>query len=127
MGWGNSPLFIPMSTFFNYDPLTGVTEHFDYDESTGTAKILHSQDVSQALDLAAAYRNTGLADEGIKKGMWKYAVIPTVVQIALRAKGLDIYSKDPTMMNKVFEEIDREYPWIKTTNKKHRVKAIRHT
>lgn len=116
-----------MPQFFDYDPHTGITEYFDYDEETGTAHITHSQDVQAALDYAKSLRDTGIADKGIKAGLWKYAILPANVQIELRSKGLDIYSQEPAMMNKVFAEIDANYPHFKTTTKKHRVKAVRHT
>ena len=115
-----------MAQFFDYDPLTGVTEYFDYDESTGEAKIIHSQDVSAALDRSKSLANTGATDQGIKKGMWNYATLPQTVQIAMRAKGIDIYSKEPSMVNRMLKEIDENYPWCKNTTKKHRVQNIRH-
>lgn len=115
-----------MATFFDFDPLTGIRTDMEYNEETGDATLIQSSDISAAVDYAKSLANTGIADQGIKKGLWKYAVIPPIVQIALRQKGLDIYSKDAGMMNRVLREIDENYPWIKTTTKKHRVKQVRH-
>jgi hypothetical protein len=115
-----------MAAFFDFDPVTGIRTDFEYDEETGEAKLIQSSDISAAIDYAKTLANTGATDGGIKKGLWKYAVIPPIVQIALRQKGLDIYSQDPTMQNRVLREIDENYPWIKTTTKTHRVKNIRH-
>lgn len=115
-----------MGKWFEYDPNTGIKTSYDYDEDTGMLDIVHSSDISAAVDYAKAISNTGAADAGIKAGIWRYAVIPPLAQIALRNKGLDIYSQDPTMINRVLQEIDDNFPWLKTTTKKHRVKNIRH-
>jgi hypothetical protein len=115
-----------VATFFDYDPLTGIRTDMDYNEETGEATLIQSSDISAAVDYAKTIANHGIADQGIKKGLWKYAIIPPIVQVALRQKGLDIYSKEPTMMNRVLREIDENYPWLKTTTKKHRVKNVRH-
>jgi hypothetical protein len=115
-----------VAQFFDFDPLTGIRTDMDYDEETGVATLIQSSDISAAVDYAKAIANSGLADHGIKQGLWKYAVIPPIVQIALRQKGLDIYSKDVAMQNRVLREIDENYPWIKTTTKTHRVKQKRH-
>lgn len=115
-----------MAQFFDYDPHTGIRTDFEYDEETGVAKLIQSSDVSAAVDYAKAHANVGATDGGIKQGLWKYAILPPIVQIQLRQKGIDIYSKDPTMLNRFFREIDENYPHLKLTTKKHRVKNIRH-
>jgi hypothetical protein len=115
-----------VAQFFDFDPMTGIRTDFEYDEETGNATLIQSSDVQAAIDYAKTLANTGATDKGIKGGLWKYAVIPPIVQIALRQKGLDIYSKDTTMINRVLREIDEHYPYLKTTTKTHRVKNIRH-
>lgn len=116
-----SPFFYGegMALFLDYDPVTGVRYDMEYDEDTGNAKISTSQDVSAAIDWAKTQANMGVTDKGIKQGFWKYATIPVVVQVALRNKGIDIYSKDPTMQKRVFREINENYAWCKTTSKHH--------
>jgi hypothetical protein len=115
-----------VSTFFDFDPITGLRTDMHYDEETGTATLNHTQDLSAFVDKQATLRNTGATDSGIKKGMWHYASIPAFVQIEMRKKGLDIYSKDKTMLNRVLREIDENYSYLKTTNKTHRVSENRH-
>lgn len=115
-----------MPEFFDYDPLTGTTYRTEYEEDTGKMHISTEQDVSAALDYAASIRNQGLADKGIKAGLWKYAVLPASVQLKLRQMGLDISSKDPAMLNRVLKAIDEHFPAFKLTDKRHRVQNVRH-
>ncbi len=105
--------------FLSYDPVTGLRYDMEYEEDTGVARISTSQDISAALDWTKEQANNGLTDGGIKSGFWKYATIPAIVQIELRNKGLDIYSKDPSMQKRVLKEINTNYAWCKTTQKHH--------
>lgn len=114
-----------MSTFFNYDPITGVREDFHYDEETGTAFITHSQDVELALKKTKQLANTGDGDKGIKAGFWNYATLPATAQIKLRSMGIDVHSKDPEMQNRMFKAIDEHFPHFKNTTKKHRITGNR--
>jgi hypothetical protein len=108
-----------MSRFVDYDPTRGVETWEDmYD---GKLQIHYRQDVEPVLEYTKALRNSGLADQGIKRDMWHYAQIPPVVIMEMRFKhGVDIFNRDHE--KKVFELINREYPHLKTTNKNHWVK-----
>ena len=106
-----------MPDFLEYDPLTGVRRLFDYDEMTGQAWIRTETDVEPLLNQAQADRNTRTYDGGIKKGFLKYCEIDPVTQLELRKKGIDIYSKDPVMIRRMFQEIETNYPKLKSTNK----------
>jgi len=108
-----------MSEFFDYDPVKQVTSYFSFDEMTGTATIRKEQDVQPILDYAAEIRNTGRADDNLKEeGYWcMYALIPEVVQVALLNKGINIY--DPADTKKMMQEINTNYPWLKTTDMHH--------
>jgi hypothetical protein len=119
-------LGVTMSQFFSYDPLTGMRQDFHYDDDTGMAHITHSQDISLALERSKENANLGIKDKGIKNGMWHYATIPAVIQIKLRAMGIDVYSKDIEMQNRMLRALDEFFPDFKNTTKKHRVKAVRH-
>jgi hypothetical protein len=107
-----------MADFFSYDPLKGVTKYFDYDEMTGDAFIRTEQDVEPLLRETMENRNTG-SQESPRKDFKLYASIPPVVQLELRKKGIDIYSKDPSMIRKMLQTINREYPYLKSTWKVH--------
>lgn len=107
-----------MPEFFSYDPMRGVTKFFDYDEMTGDAYIRSEQDVSPLLGKTMEERNTGKHDSP-RKDFRLYAQLPTVVQIELKNKGIDIYSKDPAMVKRMLAEINTNYPYLKTTWKVH--------
>lgn len=108
--------------FFSYSPHNGVTESFDYDEATGNAIIRHEQPLDAYFRAVAETRNTRRCDRGLMDGgmeLHAYASLPPVVQIELRAKGIDIYSKDPVMIRRMFAEINANYPHCKLTHKRH--------
>jgi hypothetical protein len=107
-----------MPEFFSYDPLTGVRKLFDYDESTHTAIIRSEQDVEGLLARNRELRNTRACDNP-KSELRLWASIPTIVQLELRKKGLDIFSKDQTMLRRVRREIEANYPYLKTSDMRH--------
>lgn len=112
-----------MPEFFDYRPDTGVLETWDYDEMTGKAFIHQSSDHELFFKRNAEVRNTGITDKGLMdngREFHFYASILPVVQIEMRNKGIDIYSTDPTMQRRMFDEINANYPWCKMTTKNHR-------
>jgi hypothetical protein len=106
-----------MSEFLDFDPLTGITHWFDHDEMTNMSSITYTQDVEPILDFAAVHRNDSLTDGGIKEDWWKYAIVPAIVQVKLRAKGIDI--NDPGATKRIIQEINEHYPKLKMTQKNH--------
>lgn len=112
-----------MSEFYKYDPFTGVTEYFDWDDKTESAIITSVQDVSMYCDMAKELRNCGAGKEALKKDDYGvlHAIIPTVVQLELLKKGIDI--SNPHQTNELLAEIDRNYPYLKCTDMVHRESA----
>lgn len=112
-----------MPEFFDYQADRGIGETWDYDPMTGKAFIRHSNDLEAFFKRNAEARNTRACDKGImesgKEFHW-YCSIPPVTQIELRNKGIDIYSKDPKMIRRMFDEINQNYPLLKMTDKTHR-------
>lgn len=111
-----------MPEFFDYTPHNGVRESFDFDPMTGKAYIRHDQDVSGVLATAAETRAVGSCNKGMMDGGMEFhcfAILPATVQIELRTKGLDLYSPDPAMQRRVLQEIERNYPAYKVTDKYH--------
>lgn len=53
---------------FGFDPLTGATETFYYDEATGESHIKRSEDIAPILETAEAHRNLFRGPGG---GSWK--------------------------------------------------------
>ena len=108
--------------FFDYDPLTGVTDYFDMDPE-GKIHITSKQDVKPLLDHNAALRNEGIKDGPDKKGhamMRHYASVPQIVIMEMLNKGIDFFAKDD--FPKVIAEINANYPYLKVTNKNYAVK-----
>ena len=111
-----------MPEFFDYDPLNGVRQEFDYDESTGNAHITSVQDVEPLLDWNAAIRNAGTDKRQIKESWWLYAKIPPIFMIKMRAKGIDC--ANPAHADRVYQEVNTNYPKLKCTDLNHGKKLV---
>jgi hypothetical protein len=101
-----------------YDPYTGVTEiniSRDDDDEVVTHRM---QDVEPLLAVTAETRNTGAADAG-KKNMRLYCSIPVTTQYELLQKGINVFN--PDHMPRVLQEINRNYPKLKYTDKTHEI------
>ena len=105
-----------MSKFFDFDPTTGMTYYTE--DGEGDKITVHSvQDVQPFIDHATRVRNSGVADKGIKRDVWKYCTIPTHVELALRDKGINIYKKED--QKAMLREINQNYPYLKYTRLHH--------
>ncbi len=103
-----------MSDFFELDPLTGIRSDFKWNENDQQYTIERSADVEPILDHAKAMAAEGMHSEDIKKGWWHYATIPPIVQLQMRAKGINI--SDPDHQKRMIREINTNYPYLKTTS-----------
>lgn len=107
-----------MPKFVELDDRGVSTFEDDYD---GRLQVHYQQDVEPILEYTKRLRNDGLTDYGIKQDLWHYAQIPPVIILEMRFKhGVDVFNKDH--LKRVFELINREYPYLKTTEKNHWVK-----
>lgn len=105
-----------MAELLDFDPLTGIAHYFDYDHATDQTRITTVQDVEPLLEYNKALRNDERNfKQGVKAGWWLYAKIPAVVQVKMRAKGIDI--SDPGSTKRIIQEINEHYPYLKTTHK----------
>jgi hypothetical protein len=115
-----------VAKFLDFDPLRGLEQWEDTSGVGGTGKlqIHYRQDVEPVLDLAKYERLNGIADKAGKESrqdVYLYARIPPVVQLKLKYEyGLDINKRDH--MKRILEVIDRDFPYCKTTEKKHFLK-----
>jgi hypothetical protein len=108
-----------LSKFVEYDPLRGIETREDSYE--GRLQVHYRQDVEPVLELNKYERNNGLTDKGIKEDFWLYARIPAVVILKLLYEyGVDINNKDH--FKKALDIINRDFPYLKTTEKHHSVK-----
>jgi hypothetical protein len=88
------------------------------DSYDGKMQLHYRQDVAPLLDYTKRARNDGLTDHGIKNDLWHYAQIPPVIILEMKFKhGVDVFKRGD--LKKAFELINREYPYLKMTNKTH--------
>lgn len=104
--------------FFDYNPHSGVTSWMDYEEDTGTAHITYEQDISALVDRNKELANTGATDKGIKGEFWYYCTLPVIYQYELIKRGRNPYGNHEEMME-CLKVVNREWPWLKVTAKKH--------
>jgi len=107
----------PRGQFFDYDPLTGVTEYYE-ETSDGKGHIHTYQDVEPHLDMAQRLRNEGSPDEVWKRdGVTMYASLPLAIVGEMMKRGINVF--DQNDMPRVLKEINTTYANFKTTYKKH--------
>ncbi len=106
-----------MSKFVELDD-RGVETHEDMYENH--MQVHYRQDVEPILQVAREERLNGLTDSGIKRDMWLYARIPPVIILKLKFEhGIDIFDKNH--MKRAVDIINQHYPYLKTTEKTHRL------
>jgi hypothetical protein len=107
-----------MSILFDYDPLTGVSQHFDFDPVTEQIRLTSSQDLSFLMEQLKQKRNNPEAwKKGIKESFAHYATIPPIIELELKKKGIDIYN--PNQTKELLREINTNYPFLKVTTARH--------
>lgn len=114
---GRKPPFL-MAKFFDYDPITGLTEYFDHDDQSGRSLIRTVEDVEPLLERNKALARDNLADGQNSDSFKLYASIPMTVVMELRKKGIDVFKKGHE--EAVFKAIEQDYPYLKTTQKRMR-------
>jgi hypothetical protein len=119
MGSFGSPFFgAKMSILFDYDPMTGVSQHFDYDPTKDLIHLTTTQDLTAFMENLKQKRdNPDYWKHGVKEEFAHYATIPAIVEIELRKKGLDIHNSNQT--KEILKEINTNYPYLKTTTAHH--------
>lgn len=107
-----------MAKFVELDD-RGVATYAGLDD--GHLQVHYKQDVEPVLELNRTERINGLTDGGIKKDMWLYARIPPVIILKLRFEyGINIFDKND--MKKAVNVINRDFPYLKCTEKHHELK-----
>lgn len=108
-----------MSRVLDFNPLSGESVMFDYDAHTDQMILTHQQDVRRELAFA---HNKAVDDSatkrGIKNDLWHYARVPNIVILEMKQKhGVDFF--DRNHKKRVFELLNTEYAYCKTTDKHH--------
>lgn len=106
---------------FEYNPFLGVKTLFDVvDDGTKIVRRVET-DIEPVLRAAAEARNTGRADKNLKRDDYVccYAILDPVTLVKLKSMGIDP-DRD---QNALLKAIDEHFPYLKTTDKVHRVKS----
>lgn len=108
---------MPRGEFFDYDPITGVTEY--YEETPDGKFHIHSYaDVKPHMDAVQRMRNEGGPDEAWKKtGVTMYASLPPIIVAHMLKRGINVL--DQNDLPRVIKEINTTYSNFKTTDKHH--------
>jgi hypothetical protein len=111
-----------MAQFVEYDPLRGVAQYEDRTQG-GNLQLHYRQDVEPILEVAKYERDNGIADrmgKENKQDIYLYARIPPVVILKLKYEhGLDLFNRNH--LKRVMEVINSDYPYLKCTDKVHRI------
>jgi hypothetical protein len=108
-----------MAEFFDWNPDRGLWYEVEDDHMTGDLIIHTRQDVDPVLERNKKLRNSGVNDLGgmrDKHDLKHYACIPAHIELELKQKGIDIYSREST--RRLIYEIEHNYPQCKVTNRK---------
>lgn len=105
---------------FDYDPVSGASYYFDYDEMADRSYIRTEQDVKPLLDHNMSLRNEGIKHLPSGAIVRHYATVPMTVILQMKERGVDFYNKDH--QQRVMQLIESEYPYLKVDNMRHAVK-----
>jgi hypothetical protein len=106
--------------------MTGVTEWFHYDPTTGDVHIETVQDVEPFLEINRALANDDeFTKQGIKNEMWRYASIPVVVQVKwLNEYGSTNWPLKPGNEKLLFRLLNSpDWKYLKCTGKIHSARS----
>jgi len=105
---------------FDFDPLTGITDIFEYDSLTDTTTLSRHQDVQPILeDNKLLQNNPEYTKHGFKNEFWHYGSIPIVlIEKWLNEEGLDVFNKNHS--KRMFQKLNSpEYKYLRSTDKIH--------
>jgi hypothetical protein len=122
-GWKRPASFseTEMPAFLDKSP-SGLESYVDQNEDD-EIRLWYQQDVEPTIDYAKALRNDKMTDSGIKRDMWLYAKLPEVVIMEMMVKHkVNVWKKED--QKKLFELLNTEYKYLKTTDLRHTVKKV---
>lgn len=103
-----------------YNPYTGCTESYYWDESSQTYTIREEFDVESILENNKRLANSTIDSRFGKKALHHVAEIPNVfITKIMREHNLDVFSKDPAEQRRLRRLLETpEYRFLKTSVKK---------
>lgn len=99
----------------DHDPLSGMSSFMEVQPADGTFRIVHSQDITAALEFnKRAQNDDAFKRETIRKGWQPVANIPDIIVVKWLAEGIDVFNKEhwPAVMRKLR---DPDYRHLRTT------------
>jgi hypothetical protein len=109
--------------FFDYDPLTGITEYVEWSADGSTFSLRTEQDVEPVVDTCKFLANTGGTERNFRGEGWLYASLPLVALMQMKKKGFDALGNHGREGTKyLLREINTNYPVFKTTHRHHAIK-----
>ncbi|MBK7459855.1 MAG: hypothetical protein IPJ42_16030 [Betaproteobacteria bacterium] len=109
----------------DYDPITGVSCY--YEHTAENVVLTHEQDASLVQSILDANKQDAADQDktkrGIKQDWWKYASVPTIVEVEwLQKYGVSL--DNPAHKKKIFQLLNHpDYRYLKTTDKIHTINA----
>ncbi len=103
----------------DHDPLSGITEYFDYDHTSDTMTIQTVQDVTPIIEFnKALQKDTSYWSKGVKKEFVHAARIPNnIINKWLIEDGIDVFN--PQHKERVRRKLnDPDYRYLRTSNNK---------
>lgn len=99
-----------------YDPFSGISTYFHYDESTDETHLETVGDATAEVEASTSLRNdTDYTRKGMKNDMLHYGHVPDVVLMKWHSMGVDI--KDVKELIKMINK--PEWRYLKTTTLNH--------
>lgn len=105
----------------DYDPLNGISTHFEYNDREQKMILTAKQDVSLIRDTALALSSDmDRSKKGIKNDNWHYARVPLTILQEMKTKhNADWYDKNDTKHRHFFKVLNDHYRDFKTTTLVH--------
>lgn len=101
---------------FDQDEFTGAKQYYSYNPDRDEHSLTTVEDVSGLLDALKNKRNA-TPEFGKVEEFAHYATLPNTVIMELMNKGININDKNCT--KRLIQEINTNYPYLKTTTKHH--------
>ena len=104
--------------YLHTDPNSGLSYYTSEEPVSGKTIVRTQQDCQAVIDHAAVQRAEGMRDKGIDGHMKKYCDLPMAIILELKKKGINMLRPSNGDWKRFFQEIETNYPLLKTTEMK---------